>query len=81
MTIHTSVNSNKVRTNMYLNKSVKNQAQQIFKEYEIQFQLKIPKDNIPNKETIQALKDCENGIGLEEISFDDLQKDMKPKVS
>ena len=53
--------------------SAKNQVQQIFKEYEISFQLKIP-----NKETIQALEDC---IGLEEISFDDLQKDMKPKVS
>jgi len=61
--------------------SAKNQVHQIFKEYEIQFQLKIPKDNIPNKETIQALKDCENGIGLEEISFDDLQKDIKQKVS
>ena len=56
--------------------SAKNQVHQIFKEYEIPFQLKIP-----NKETIQALKDCENCIGLEEISFDDLQKDMKQKVS
>jgi len=100
MTMPTSANSNKIRTNMYLNKTVKNQAQQIFKEYGISlsdavnmflrqsvyengipFQLKIPKDNIPNEETLNAIKDCENNIGLEEISFEDLQKDMKSNVS
>ena len=100
MTMQTSANSNKIRTNMYLNKSIKNQAQQIFKEYGISlsdavnmflrqsvyengipFQLKIPKDNIPNEETLNAIKDCENNIGLEEISFEDLQKDMKSNVS
>ena len=100
MTMPTSSNTNKIRTNMYLNKSIKNQAQQIFKEYGISlsdavnmflrqsvyengipFQLKIPKDNIPNEETLNAIKDCENNIGLEEISFEDLQKDMKSNVS
>jgi len=100
MVAKTSVNSNKIRTNMYLNKSIKNQAQQIFKEYGISlsdavnmflrqsvyengipFQLKIPKDNIPNDETLNAIKDCEDGVGLEEITFEELQKDMKQNVS
>ena len=100
MTMPTSSNTNKIRTNMYLNKSIKNQAQQIFKEYGISlsdavnmflrqsvyengipFQLKIPKDKIPNEETLNSIKDCENNIGLEEISFEDLQKDMKSNVS
>jgi len=100
MTMQTSANSNKIRTNMYLNKSIKNQAQQIFKEYGISlsdavnmflrqsvyengipFQLKIPKENIPNEETLHAIRDCESGIGLEEISFEELQRDMKQNVS
>ena len=32
---------------------------------------------IPNAETIQAMRDAENGIGLEEITFEQLQEDMK----
>jgi DNA-damage-inducible protein J len=100
MVAETSVNSNKIRTNIYLNKSIKNQAQKIFKEYGISlsdavnmflrqsvyengipFQLKIPKDNIPNDETLNAIKDCEDGVGLEEVTFEELQRDMKRNVS
>jgi len=96
MAMASKIENNKIRTNMYLNKSIKNQAQQIFKEYGISlsdavniflrqsvyengipFQLKIPKESNLNDETLNAIKDCENGIGLEEISFDDLKKDMK----
>jgi len=32
---------------------------------------------IPNAETIQAIRDAENGIGLEEITFEQHMEEMK----
>lgn len=82
--------SSKVRTNVYLDSAMKEQAKKIFKQYGmglsdafniflsqavmergIPFQLKIP-----NKETLQAIKEVEKGI-VEEISFEDHLKEMK----
>jgi len=87
----TATSTNKVRTNVYLDKTMKEQARDIFKQYGmglsdafniflsqsvmekgIPFQVKIP-----NKETLQAMKDIEEGVDLEEISFEQLQDDMK----
>jgi len=99
-TMTMKITSNKARTNIYLNKTIKKQAQQIFSEYGLSlsdavnmflrqsvfvnglpFELKIPKkENIPNDETIKALQDCENNVGAEVISLDDLLKDMKQNV-
>ena len=87
----TATSTNKVRTNVYLDKTMKEQARDIFKQYGmglsdafniflsqsvmekgIPFQVKIP-----NKETLQAMKDIEEGVDLEEISFEQLQDDIK----
>ena len=38
----------------------------------IPFELKIPNDK-----TIKAMQDTQNGIGLEEVTFEQLQEDMK----
>jgi DNA-damage-inducible protein J len=83
--------TNKVRTNVYLDKTMKEQAKDIFKRYGmglsdafniflsqsvmekgIPFEIKIP-----NTETLQAMKDIDEGVDLEEISFDQLKDDMK----
>ncbi|WP_458699932.1 type II toxin-antitoxin system RelB/DinJ family antitoxin [Sulfurospirillum sp. 1307] len=83
--------TNKVRTNVYLDKTMKEQAKDIFKQYGmglsdafniflsqsvmekgIPFEIKIP-----NTETLQAMKDIDEGVDLEEISFDQLKDDMK----
>lgn len=80
----------KVRTNVYLDASMKEKAQEIFKTYGmglsdafnmflsqsvlergIPFQVKIPNDV-----TLQAMQDAEDGKNMEEVSFDQLVKDM-----
>jgi DNA-damage-inducible protein J len=80
----------KVRTNVYLDASMKEKAQEIFKTYGmglsdafniflsqsvlergIPFQVKIPNDV-----TLQAMQDVEDGKNMEEVSFDQLVKDM-----
>lgn len=85
------VATQKVRTNIYIDQHVKEQAKELFKKFHISlsdainlflsqsvleqglpFQVKIP-----NAETIKAMEDVNNGIGLEEITFEQLQKDMK----
>ena len=33
--------------------------------------------DIPNADTIKAIEDVENGIGLEHVTFEQLQQDMK----
>jgi DNA-damage-inducible protein J len=81
----------KVRTNIYLDQDTKEQAKELFKKFHISlsdavnlflsqsvleqglpFQVKIP-----NAETIKAMQDVENGIGLEEVTFEQLKEDMK----
>ena len=83
--------TNKVRTNVYLDKTMKEQAKDIFKQYGmglsdafniflsqsvmekgIPFQIKIP-----NAQTLQAMEDTKAGVNIEELSFEQLQDDMK----
>ena len=42
----------------------------------IPFELKIP-----NAETIKAMQDAQKGIGLEEVTFEQLQEDMKKCIA
>ncbi len=86
-----ATSTNKVRTNVYLDKTMKEEAKNIFKQYGmglsdafniflsqsvmekgIPFQIKIP-----NAQTLKAIEDTKAGIGLEEVSFEQLQDDMK----
>jgi len=85
------VATQKVRTNIYLDQQTKIDAKELFKKFHISlsdavnlflsqsvleqglpFQVRIP-----NAETIKAMEDVENGIGLEEVTFEQLQADMK----
>jgi len=82
--------SKKVRTNVYLDANMKKKAQEIFKTYGmglsdafnvflsqsvlergIPFQIKIP-----NEETLKAMKEVEEEKNLEEVTFEQLVKDM-----
>ena len=91
----TVTSTNKVRTNVYLDKTMKEEAKDIFKQYGmglsdafniflsqsvmekgIPFQIKIP-----NAETLQAIEETKAGVGLEEVSFEQLKDDMKKNVS
>ena len=81
----------KVRTNIYIDQQIKTEAKELFKKLHISlsdainlfltqsvleqglpFQVKIP-----NTETIKAIEDVENGIGLEEITLKQLKQNMK----
>jgi DNA-damage-inducible protein J len=81
----------KVRTNIYIDQQIKTEAKELFKKFHISlsdainlfltqsvleqglpFQVKIP-----NTETIKAIEDVENGIGLEEITLKQLKQNMK----
>ena len=89
------VTTQKVRTNIYLDQQVKAEAKELFKKFHISlsdavnlflsqsvleqglpFQVKIP-----NAQTIKAIEDVENGIGLEEVTFEQLQQDMKKCIA
>ncbi len=82
--------SQKVRTNVYLDTTMKEKAQEIFKSYGlglseafniflsqsvlergIPFQIKIPNDV-----TLQAIKDARNSVNMEEVTLDELKKEM-----
>lgn len=85
-----ATSAQKVRTNVYLDANMKQKAQEIFKTYGmglsdafniflsqaviergIPFQIKLPNDT-----TLQAMKDVENNKNMQEISLDDLVKEM-----
>jgi DNA-damage-inducible protein J len=85
----------KVRTNIYLDQETKIQAKALFKKFHISlsdavnlflsqsvleqglpFQVRIP-----NAETIKAMRDVENGMGLEEVTFEQLKEDMKKCIA
>jgi DNA-damage-inducible protein J len=87
--------SNKVRTNVYLDRTMKEKVKEIFKQYGmglsdafniflsqsvmekgIPFQVKIP-----NKETLEAMQDVESNTNLQEVSFEQLQDDMKQCIA
>lgn len=82
--------SQKVRTNVYLDSVMKEKAQEIFKTYGmglsdafnmflsqavlergIPFQIKIP-----NEQTLQAIKDAREDKNMQELSLDELKKEM-----
>ena len=81
----------KVRTNIYLDHDTKEQAKELFKKFHISlsdavnlflsqsvleqglpFQVKIP-----NEQTQKAMQEVRDGIGLEEITFEQLQEETK----
>lgn len=76
----------KIRTNVYLNKEVKEEAKNIYKEYGISLSdainifLKqsvmsrgLPFDmKIPNTKTIKAMEDVRSGKNIEKVSLKDL---------
>ena len=83
--------TNKVRTNVYLDRTMKEEAKDIFKQYgmglsdafNIFLSQSVMEKGIPfqvkilNAETLQAMKDVEDGVNLEEVSFERLKDDMK----
>jgi len=81
----------KIRTNVYLDSDMKEQAKQIFKKYGVSlsdainmfltqsvmvrglpFEMKIP-----NNETIQAIEDARNGVNVDTITLEELEKESK----
>ncbi len=80
--------SQKVRTNIYLDESLKIQAKEIYKHYGITlsdavnmflaqsvFNQGLPFDlKIPNDKTLQAMKDVKSGENYEDITIEDLKK-------
>ena len=83
--------AHKVRTNVYLDASIKEQAKELFKKYGVSLsdainiflaqsvsQKKLPFElNIPNKETIQAIEDAKKGINGETVTLEDLENEVK----
>jgi DNA-damage-inducible protein J len=82
--------SQKTRTNVYLDKTVKEKAKKIYKQYGVSLSEAINmflvqsvmerglpfEMKIPNDETINAMNEIREGK-TEKISFDDLQKEAK----
>lgn len=82
--------SQKVRTNVYLDATAKEKAQEIFKTYglglseafniflsQVALEKGIPfQIKIPNDETLQALKDAKEGKNMENVDFEQLKKEM-----
>ena len=91
----TVTQSNKIRTNVYLDSNIKNEAKKIFKRYGISLsdainmfltqsivERGLPFElKMPNDETIKAIEDVQNGVELEEITLDQLKEDMKKCIS
>jgi DNA-damage-inducible protein J len=78
----------KIRTNVYLDVALKEQAKEIFKQYGISlsdafnmflaqsiFSKGLPFEmKIPNDETLEAMRDIQNGKNYETITLDDLKQ-------
>jgi len=83
--------ANKVRTNVYLDANMKEQAKQIFKKYGVSLsdainmfltqsvmERGIPFElKLPNAETVQAIEDARKGINAEQITLEKLQEESK----
>jgi DNA-damage-inducible protein J len=81
--------TSKVKTNVYLDAEIRDQANEIFKRYGISlsdainlFLTQSVKEEallfkIPNEETKQAIQEARAGINGETISFEDLQRETK----
>ncbi len=81
----------KIRTNVYLDKENKEKAQEIFKKYgmgisdainiflsQVVMEKGIPfKIKIPNDTTLKAIKDVQEGKNMQEVSFEELKKEIK----
>ena len=82
--------TNKIRTNVYIDKSIKAQAQELFSTFNISLSDAINlfltqsvlnrgipfKIEIPNEETQQAIKEARMGKNMETITLEELKKEM-----
>ena len=82
--------TNKIRTNVYIDKSIKEQAQELFSTFNISLSDAINlfltqsvlnrgipfKIEIPNEETQQAIKEARMGKNMETITLEELKKEM-----
>ncbi|PRM88522.1 type II toxin-antitoxin system antitoxin, RelB/DinJ family [Aliarcobacter cryaerophilus] len=85
-----TTNLNKIRTNVYLDATTKEKAQEIFKQYGLGLseafnifltqsvlQRGIPFEiKIPNDETLDAIKDARAKKNMSKVSLEDLKKDI-----
>ncbi len=81
----------KIRTNVYLDSDMKEQAKNIFKKYGVSLsdainmfltqsvmERGLPFEmKIPNAETIQAIEDARNGINADTVTLENLEKESK----
>jgi len=81
----------KIRTNVYLDSEMKEQAKNIFKRYGVSLsdainmfltqsvmERGLPFEmKIPNDETIQAIEDARNGINADTITLEELEEESK----
>ena len=82
--------SKKIRTNVYLDESLKQQAQEIFKHYHIGLsdafniflaqsvmQKGIPFEiKIPNDETLKTIKEARVGKNIKQVTLEEFKKDI-----
>jgi len=81
----------KIRTNVYLDSKMKEEAKKIFKKYGVSLsdainmfltqsvmERGLPFEmKLPNDETIQAIEDARNGINSDTITLEELEKESK----
>ena len=81
----------KIRTNVYLDSEMKEQAKNIFKKYGVSLsdainmfltqsvmERGLPFEmKLPNDETIQAIEDARNGVNSDTITLKDLEEESK----
>ncbi len=86
-----SVNKERIRTNLSLDKEVKEKARKIFEKYGLSlseavniflyqstYSNGIPfKIELPNEETIKAMENVRKGKNLEEVEIDQLKDEAK----
>ena len=86
-----TTNLNKIRTNVYLDATTKEKAQEIFKQYGLGLseafnifltqsvlQRGIPFEiKIPNDETLEAIKDEKKKKNMSKVNLEDLKEDIK----
>lgn len=84
----------KVRTNIYLDELTKLKAKELFQKYHISLSDAVnmflaqsvlsqglPFDmKIPNETTANSMKNIDNNIDIETISFDDLKSEMQERI-
>ena len=82
--------TNKIRTNIYIDKDIKEEAQKLFSTFNISLSDAINlfltqsvlnkgipfKIEIPNKETQQAIQEARIGKNMEKVTFEELKKEM-----